>query len=82
MSEYGTPRLTYTVFCRQTNRQGTIWIGNVKASDHRIAGDFNDVKSEAVDACAGDWGWQDRQNDIECIGAIVGDIEIAMWEDE
>lgn len=66
---------TYTTFCRQADNIGTTWIGSVEAPNETRAADL------AVEACAADWGWQDRTEEIRVVGVASGNVEILYWED-
>lgn len=64
---------TFTAFCRQSNRQGTMFIQAVDARD----------ASEALDRAIADCSsqWKMSPADIDCIGLAAGDIEIVYWDD-
>ena len=81
MSPYGTPKKEYTIFCRQSNGKGTMYISTVHASDHEIAGDTSDIEEEAIASCAEAWGWEGREDEIELIGIARGDVDLISWDD-
>lgn len=64
---------TYTAFCIEADRTGTIWISSFGARDaeHAI--------SEAREQCAADWGMV--PDDVHVLGIAKGEVDILHWED-
>ena len=74
----GKPLLTFTVFCREANNEGTTWIGTVEARDVDQA-----IKLGTVE-CAVDWGSGGQNwslDDIAVIGVAEGSVNILAWDD-
>lgn len=74
----GGPTQTFTVFCRESNNEGTTWIGAVQARDTEEAGDI------ALEACAAEWSsdgptWS--PDDIIVLGVAEGDVKILEWNE-
>jgi hypothetical protein len=74
----GGPTQTFTVFCRESNNEGTTWVGAVQARDIEEAGDI------ALEACAAEWSsdgptWS--PDDIIVLGVAEGDVKILEWND-
>jgi hypothetical protein len=77
------PVRTFTVFCQETERLGTIHIDSVEATDHQSA------ILAGREQCQADWnGGADGENapftleDIHCLGVVAGDVTILHWEDQ
>lgn len=71
------PQQHFTVFCRQTDRRGTTWIGAV------VAPNLEAAESAGRKACAADWGWENRDpDDIYVIGVVSGDVKVELWNDD
>lgn len=68
--------MIYTVFCSQSNGEGTMWIGNVTTS----ATDLASIRDMACNQCAIDWDTD--ADDIVCVGVIEGNAKVLSWEDE
>ena len=63
----------FTVFCQQTNGEGTVWINNVEASNIAYA------KERAIAKCSFDWNCDPTL--IRVLGVAAGKVEILEWED-
>jgi hypothetical protein len=66
-------RETYTAFCIQANREGTIWIDTVEAVS------LVDAEQKAVEKCAA--AWEYPVEDVHCLGIAAGNVEILDWND-
>lgn len=69
---------TFTVFVRQSNDQGTTWVGAVQAADIHEASDLG------LGACAADWSSERvtySEDDLRVIGIAEGDVKILIWDD-
>ena len=64
----------FTVFCRESNGTGTMWIQAVRAQDTDAA------KSKGLALCASDWGYEEA--DIAVVGVAKGRAIILDWDDE
>ena len=65
---------TYTIFCRQSNGQGTTWISTVEGET------VEEAKKEALFHCSWDWGYESTEG-IVVIGVAEGVVNIIEWED-
>ena len=65
----------YTVFCRQSNNQGTTWIGSVQAYS------MDDAAWMGRETCQRDWDYAYDMDQIAVIGVAEGDVKIIYWED-
>lgn len=63
----------YTMFCKQSNGKGTMWIQSVAACSTKEA------SAIALDECADAWDFD--TDDIRVVGIAEGDINILEWED-
>jgi hypothetical protein len=74
---------TYTVFCQERGRQGTIHIDTVEAAD------LDAAILAGREQCFSDWNGGSDGDDrsftldhIHCLGVAAGDITILHWEDQ
>ena len=74
---------TFTVFCQQVDRRGTIHIDSVEAPD--LASAIQAGRGQ----CLADWnGGATGANppftleDIHCLGVAQGDVTILHWQDQ
>ena len=68
---------TYTVWCRQKDRKGTMWVDTIDVVEGAILGEVRDA---AVGECSQEWGM--GKSFIECIGIAEGDVNLMLWESE
>lgn len=66
--------LTYTVWCRDMNGEGTIWIDTVRAQS------LQNAVIKARRECARAWSYQTKH--VMVIGIAEGDVKILNWDDE
>jgi len=70
----------FTIFCQQADRQGTIHIDTVEATD------LDSAIQAGRERCLADWnddtGSPYTLEDIHCLGVAAGDITILHWEDQ
>lgn len=66
---------TFTVFCVDVDHVETVWIGAVEAEDAQAAA------IEGRRQCAEAWQAEEI-TDVRVMGVAVGDVEIALWDDE
>lgn len=64
----------FTVFCREPNGTGTMWIQAVHAQD------IDAAKSKGLALCASDWEYDEA--DIVVVGVAKGRATILDWDDE
>lgn len=74
---------TFTVFCQETERLGTIHIDSVEAAD------LESAILAGREQCLADWnGGTSGENapftleDIHCLGVAEGHLRILHWEDQ
>jgi hypothetical protein len=74
---------TYTVFCQQADKLGTIHIDSVEAAD------LESAIQAGREQCLADWnGGASQSNasftleDIHCLGVAAGDVTILHWQDQ
>jgi hypothetical protein len=78
----------YTVFCRESNNTGTIWISTV------LAESLEHTKSQGLAECCDDWNGNPDPEDaddfdhlhytpdnVSVIGVAEGEVNILFWED-
>ena len=74
---------TFTVFCQQADRLGTIHIDSLEAADLASA------IQAGREQCLADWNGGSTGadaaftlEDIHCLGVAEGDVRILHWEDQ
>lgn len=74
VAESQGPLPTFTVFCRQTNNQGTTYIsGGISAED------ANEAARLGREECAAEWDMPEEV--IHVLGVFRGDMAPVLWED-
>lgn len=65
---------SFTVFCRESTGEGTIYIESAQAATWREAAD------EVHATCAESWDM--GADEIDVIGVVRGDVDVIAWDDE
>jgi hypothetical protein len=65
---------TFTVFCRESSGEGTIYISS------GIAATWQDAAVGVLAQCAD--AWEMSPDEIDVIGVAEGDVTIIAWDDE
>lgn len=72
-----TGKSSFNAWCRQADGRGTTWLSAVRASS------LDEAVSEARLACASDWGWQGREDEILVVGIQPGgQMSEVVWDDD
>jgi len=74
---------TYTIFCQQADRPGTIHIDTVEAAD------LESAIQAGRGQCLADWNGGTTGpdasytlEDIHCLGVAEGDVRLLHWQDQ
>jgi hypothetical protein len=74
---------TFTIFCQQVDKVGTIHINSVQAAD------IESAIQAGREQCLADWNGGNAESDapfiledIHCLGVAAGDVTILYWEDQ